>query len=204
MEEFNVLEPKMIAPQLTPEQRQALSSIDLLVQYIMPKLWDKVNYLEWATRKELHSIRQDVDGLIQDVARIEERLRTLEVGHSVQPNAESVRHEEKPKRGRRKKVAVVPGPEPELTQPSVEPAPDVDISEPVDMVSIAQYNMQTNTWVPAEIDGVRITAGVVKTVMSSQFGSSGYSPDVVAFVFDLSESERALLCATFPEEAEQE
>lgn len=221
MDKFDIPEPKKIAPQLTAEQRQAMAPIDLLVQYIMPKLWDKVNYLEWAVKAEFHSVRQFIDGLqthvdnldieVGSISCIKKRVDELEQGLAnaldVNKRLLTIVHdgehlpapsEQKPKRGRKKKAEAEPA---RLVQEyDSEPMPvmvNVDVSEPVNMAAVAKYDAQADNWVPKIIDGTEITAEVVNAVMA---GGASYSMDVMTFVYDLSESERKVLCAQFPDE----
>lgn len=224
MDKFDVPEPKKIAPQLTAEQRQAMAPIDLLVQYIMPKLWDKMNYLEWMVKAELHGVHCELEKAREysnkinaaysnetvftkdRIAGINERLAEVERGLSnistvnarllTIANAGQSQPEAKPKRGNKKK-AVEPVCEAQSLDSEPRPAGiDVDISEPVAMDTIAVYDAQTDMWVPKVIDGVKITEAVVNAVIS---GDSSYSTDVMAFIYDLSESERKVLCAQFPD-----
>lgn len=194
MDKFDIPEPKKIAPNLTLEQRQAMAPLDLLVQYIMPKLWDKVNHLEWAVKEELHDIRQTTD---ERISAIEQRLddmvtinqRVLSAAQTAASSSGS-----KAKRGSSKKKTEAAG------QPAV-PA-DVKVSEPVAMSAVANYDARTDTWVPKVVEGVEITAKVVREIMSAQSTAGAVAPypmDAMAFVFDLSESERNTLCATFPD-----
>lgn len=223
MDKFDIPEPKKIAPQLTPEQRQAMAPIDLLVQYIMPKLWDKVNFLEWAVKAEFHSVRQSVEELRAyadkiaadtggDVQRISERVdnveRSLASVSEVATRMLTIVHdggEKKPKHNKGKKRVDKPA-DAVLSQQLLESEPrqsavETDISEPVSMLALAQYDAQADNWGPKIIDGTEITAKVVNAVMS---GVASYSMDVMAFVYDLSEDERKVLCATFPDETMEE
>lgn len=235
MDKFDIPEPKKIAPQLTVEQRQAMAPLDLLVQYIMPKLWDKVNYLEWAVKAELHSVRESIETLQvyadkigadadSNILRMGERVSEVERGldriSQVNQKMLAIVHdgpdrvaasmqaqaEEKPKRTRRKKADDKSAENSASLMQPLESEPraamvEEDISEPVAMSTVAVYNGQTDQWEPKTIDGVAITAEVVRAVLA---GEASYPMDVMTFVYDLSESERKVLCATFPDETTEE
>lgn len=210
MDKFDIPEPKKIAPQLTPEQRKAMQPVDLLVQYIMPKLWDKVNYLEWAVKAELHSVRESIE-FVQRYAdkvgadadtnimrmgdRVSELERRLDSLMEVNQKLSSV---EKPKRTRRKKADIPPV---ETPAKPLESDPrgvmiEENVSEPVAMADVAVYDAEADMWVPKTIDGVEITAAVVSAVLA---GESSYPVSVMTFVYDLSEDRRKVLCAAFPD-----
>lgn len=205
MDKFDIPEPKKIAPQLTAEQRRVMQPIDLLVQYIMPKLWDKVNYLEWTVKAELHSARESLEELQSyadrisadtggDIIHIGERVTELERAFANLSKKDCRAAQEVPKKRSRKKAASASSPLESEPRPT---GADVDISEPVVMTNIARYDPQTDQWVPKVIDGVEITASVVDMIAA---GASSYSIEVASFVYDLSENERKVLCATFPDE----
>lgn len=208
MDKFDIPEPKKIAPQFTMEQRQSMAPIDLLVQYIMPKLWDKVNYLEWAVKSELHSVRGTLEelhsyvdkigaGVDSDVSRLGERVAALE--RSLDGRSQST---EKPRRSScKKKPAADAMPAPQLDSEPRPAAIEENISEPVAMSRIARYDAQTDQWLPKVVDGVEVTANVVDMVAT---GVGSYSTEVAAFIYDLSESERKVLCVTFPDETMEE
>lgn len=224
MNKFDIPEPKKIAPQLTAEQRQAMAPVDLLVQYIMPKLLDKVNYLEWSVKAEFHSVRESIEELrsyadkigddtVTRILRMGERVDEVERGlaniSEVNNRMLATVHDgencmeqadKKPKRNGKKARKDKPADAAPVTQ-SLESEPrqtavETDISEPVSMSAIARYDAQADNWVPKIIDGVEITAAVVNAVMA---GGASYSMDVMTFVYDLSESARKVLCAQFPD-----
>lgn len=210
MEKFDIPEPKKIAPQLTMEQRRAMQPVDLLVQYVMPKLLDKVNYLEWAVKAEFHSVREtiaqmepylgktgDLDraimGLKDRLTAIESRLADTS---AVTDTVEKSKRNKQKKKPEEKASVIEP---PDSMPPPVEI--DVDVTEPVAVTDIAQYDPQTDRWVPKVIDGVEITASVIDMVAA---GTSSYSIEVATFIYDLSESERKVLRALFPDEIMKE
>lgn len=177
MSKFDIPEPAKIAPQLTREQQQAMAPIDLLVQYIMPKLWDKVNYLEWAMKGEVHSIRESIEELKARVDKLEALAS-------------------KPKKSRSRKA----------NEPAQTPAADsdprpsgveVNVSEPVQLARVANYDPDTDNWVPKVIDGTEITASVIEMLAAN---AAAFPMTVAAFIYDLSENERKVLCDMFPSE----
>lgn len=216
MDKFDTPEPKKIAPQLTVEQRQAMQPVDLLVQYIMPKLLDKVNYLEWSVKAELHAIKACVEQLKAHNGKLQEYADNLNRAVSdglvavnkridsiaeVNKNMLAIVHDgdkseaQKPKRSRKKATDKNDG-----QQFDSDPKPAsvaADINEPVSMTNVAQYDAQKDIWVPKVIDDVAITEGVVNAVIA---GDPSYSMDVMAFIYDLSEDERKVLCDLFPAE----
>lgn len=214
MNKFDIPEPKRLAPQLTAEQRQTMAPIDLLVQYIMPKMLDKVNYLEWAVKAELHSVKESLEELRtyadkigadadSDILRLGGRVDEME-----RALADARQVEEKSKRnGRRKKAEdkAVEDTVPPIARPlDSEPraaAVDTDILEPVAMSAVARYDAATDQWMPKVVDGVEITASVVDMVAT---GVGTYSTEVAAFIYDMSESERKVLCDLFPDETTEE
>lgn len=223
MNRFDIPEPKKIAPQLTAEQRQAMAPVDLLVQYIMPKLLDKVNYLEWTCKAEFHSVRESIEELRRYADKIGDDTvtRILRMGERVDEverwlaNISGVNKrmlatvhdggncmalaDKKPKRKGKNELedkSADTAPVQQLESEPRQTAVEADISEPVAMSAIARYDAQADNWVPKIIDGVEITASVVNAVMA---GDSPYSMDVMTFVYDLSESARKVLCAQFPD-----
>lgn len=225
MHKFDIPEPKKIAPQLTAEQRQAMAPVDLLVQYIMPKLLDKVNYLEWTCKAEFHSIRESIDELqryadkigddsVTRVLRMGERVDEVERGlanisevnkrmlATVHDGVNCMAQTDKnPKRKCKCKKddgdkSADTAPVQQLESDPRQTAVEADISEPVAMSVIARYDAQADNWVPKIIGGIEITAKVVNAVMD---GDSSYHTDVLTFVYDMTVSERKVLCAQFPD-----
>lgn len=58
---YEVPEPKKFAPEIAPEQLKAMQPIDKLVQYVVPRLIDKVNYLSWKVDKLEHEALERAD-----------------------------------------------------------------------------------------------------------------------------------------------
>ena len=204
MKEFDIPEPKKIAPELSAEERKAMAPVDLLVQYIMPKLWDRQNMLEWQMKKSLHEIKGDIEFLqgqidkvcgqcAQDILRLHDKVRALE---TAVPTIQDVRRaidkaDAERKKDRRKKKS---GGISEPKDAGVD-----NVKAPVDTSRIAEYNPMTDMWVPLVIGGVGITGCVVKEVMS---GQSEVPAETAAFVYDLTDDERNALCEMFPNNGE--
>lgn len=193
---FNIAEPDRLAPDLTPEQRAAMAPGDLLIRYVVPRLFDKINFLEYDLKIEIISLQQRLRNLEEVNTRL---LTILHSGHSAAaPEDKAV---EKPKRGRRKvetaKAQAVP-------EASAAPPAHVNISSPVAMSSIAKYDVESDTWVPKVVEGVPITASVVRAIISPDGETESFPSDVAVFVYNLSDDARNLLCATFPDENQEE
>lgn len=195
MEPFNMEKPRRLAPDLTPEQRAAMPPGDLLIKYVMPKLWDKVNFLEYDLKVEIISLQQR----LRKIEEVNQRLLTIV--HDGRPTPPEEEKTEKPKRGRRKTEKPKGT---STTVPGDNAAAKVDISTPVAMSSIARYDVESDTWQPKEFGGMKITSAVVQAIMSPDEETDGFPPEVVMFVYDLSEDARKLLCATFPDENQEE
>lgn len=219
MKEFDIPEPKVIAPEMTKEQRAAMEPVDLLVQYIMPKLWDKVNRLEWETKRALHEANEtmeflqgQIDKIGGDCARnILEMANRLDAMERAEPTIRDVRraidNADKKRRGRKKKEEVEeekPDAEPVLKGAVPPESGAGDVEKPVETTKIAQYDPDTDSWVPFVINGVAITGPVVANVMKSGCMEDGqpYHVDVAAFVYDLLPEERKALQEMFPTQME--
>lgn len=159
-------EPKKIAPDLTAEQRAAMTPIDLLAQYIVPKLWDRLNMMEWKTQNSFQEIRKELDQLRAQLPP-----------------------ERKPAKRRSNKKEEAPAEPPTL---GVETA----LKEPVVMGRVADYDPDTDKWVPKVIESVAVTGEVVKGVLDD---GGVFPSEVIAFVYELSDDDRAVLCELFPE-----
>lgn len=133
---FDVPEPKKIAPDLTPEQRQALSPVDLLVQYVMPKLLDKQNALEWRVRKELHELCERVRVLEETVAQASAKKSRSKV--------------------KKAEAAEAASPPPIGT--------GVKTNAPIQLTRIADYDPDADKWFPKKVGDVEITASVIDLV----------------------------------------
>lgn len=178
MGEFTIPEPKKLAPNLTPEQRAAMAPLDLLVQFVMPKLLDRQNYLEWAVKKELHKMREDLLDLAKTVG---ERMTAIEARLDEAPKPAPA------KLARKKKES------PRAAQAAGIKA---DTSGPVNWSVIADYDPDTDTWKPKVFDGVAVTASVVREVLENE--GAAYPLAVSAMVYDLTADERLALCGAFP------
>lgn len=174
MKKFDIPEPKKIAPEWTPEQRAEAAPGDLLIQYVMPKLIDRVNRMEWGFKKELYEMQQQF-------AELKNANRDMY----------SALHAREKEKGEKKKEGKLTKSMEQLQKVSADPL------EPVPVASVAQYDVPNDQWVPKEIDGVKITASVVNTVLSPEGGD--FPMKVMAYVMDLSEDARAVLCEMFPE-----
>lgn len=190
MEPFNIAKPNRLAPDLTPEQRKAMTPGDLLVGYVVPRLFDKINFLEYDLKIEIISLQQRLRNLEEVNTRL---LTILHDGHPA--SASEDKPAEKPRRGRRKVETAKAQTAPEV---GAAPPTHVNISSPVAMSSIAKYDVESDTWVPKVVAGVPITAGVVQAILSPDEEANSFPPEVAAAVYDLSEDARTLLCATFP------
>lgn len=177
MGEFTIPEPKKLAPNLTSEQRAAMAPLDLLVQFVMPKLLDRQNYLEWVVKKELHEMSEDLLDLAKTVG---ERMTAIErrLDEVSKPVA---------KPARKKKES------PRAAQAAGVKA---DTSGPVNWSVIADYDPDTDTWKPKVFDGVAVTASVVREVLENE--GAAYPLAVSAMVYDLTADERLALCDAFP------
>lgn len=196
---FHMRQPQALAPDLTPEQRAAMSPIDVLVQYIMPKLWDKVNFLEYDLKVTILQLQERLKATEKRLKNMEEVNTRLLTALRAGQDASAVTEEpaEKPKRGRRRKVEEPKG-EASVTSSTQ------NISAPVSMGTIARYDVDSDEWAPKVVGGVPITARVVRAVLSPNGETENFPPEVAVFVYDMSEDARNLLCATFPDENQEE
>lgn len=194
MDKFDLPEPKKVAPDLTSEQRATLAPLDLMVQYIMPKLIDKQNRLEWETKRELFEIRRLIGQLGEDyqvqLATLGNRIAALEKGEGNLVATLKAVHD-KP---REKKAGKSAPQKSASVQDTL--AANASINNPVAMSSVAEYDPDTDEWVPKVFGDVKVTRSVVRDIKS---GDTDYPADVVGFVLDLSDDAVNVLCDIFPE-----
>lgn len=189
---FDLPEPKKLAPDLSPEERKAMAPIDLLIRYIMPKLLDKHNALEWSAKKEISELRDKVASLEDELRKIAEvNKRLLSVAHesrSEDKKPEPVEDKKKPKRARRD-AGEDAGPRPSGCE--------AGIHKPVALSDIAMYDPDKDRWSAKVIAGVEITAAVCDGVLG---GVGDYPSEVSGWVYDLSDDELAVIRDLFPTE----
>lgn len=170
MEKKNLEQPKRIAPELTEEQRAALAPVDLMVQYVIPKLIDKLNMLEYNTNVALSELHETI-------ATLQEQAN--------KPRKAGRKKSDAPKEAKAaaRSLDMLPsGPRPVGVT--------ADIKTPVNISRLAKYDMDKDCWIPRVISGVEITAEVVNAVKA---GQGSYTPDVVAFVYELTDDETLVL-----------
>lgn len=228
MADYPVVKPASIAPDLTPEQRAALAPVDKLVQYIIPKLIDKMNMvawrmdkLEWEMDQRLREPQAVVNwaeslesrgGAVADMGTLVQRIEALErrteassiVGvEALMQRIEAL--EAKPaKRTPRKKKE--PAPEAQPVVPAVGTATDAvrqaQLDTGIAISSYADYDPDTDEWVPKVVDNMRMTGSlvdIIRKVGAAEAAQLGYSQAVIDFIIGLSPSVVVALMARFPE-----
>lgn len=204
MAEFKESQPKRLAPELTAEERRAMPPLDLISRFIMPRLFDKVNDLEWRMKKELFDISARLDELeLADVKRASEftELRTrVENISQVNTRLLTIIHDgealpEGAKAPKATKKKAVKKPDEETT-----PRPtgcEADIKSPVIPAEIMDYDPDKDEWKPKVVDGEAITGQTIKEIKE---GRGDHSLMTTAFVSELSDDEVAVLDDMFPAE----
>lgn len=86
---YEVPEPRKFAQEITPEQLKGMTPIDKLVQYIVPRLIDKVNFLSWKVDKLEYESREQIEILTTQLNCGSESFKQLQQAvrdiHGVQP-----------------------------------------------------------------------------------------------------------------------
>lgn len=192
MADYPVAKPASIAPDLTPEQRAALAPVDKLVQYIIPKLIDKMNMvawrmdkLEWEMDQRLRGLQAvmhqaeslesrggavavaDMDTLVQRIEALEQRAEASSIigVEELMQRIEAL--EAKPaKRTSRKKKE--PAPEAQPVVPAVGTATDAvrqaQLDTGIAISSYADYDPDIDEWVPKVVDSMRMTGSLVNVI----------------------------------------
>lgn len=224
MADYPVEKPVSVAPNLTPEQRAALAPVDKLVQWIMPRLIDKVNLLEWRVSKlewetaqrfrETQAVVVWAEKLesrggpvaVTDMETLVQRIEALEQRGGV-PDVEALMRrvealEAKPARRTTRRKKDQPAPEPHPVVPPVgAPVAGAVADTPVATSIYADYNPDLDEWIPKTICGSLMTASIVEEVRQAdeRVAEHSYPEAVVAFAKGLSEAAFQLLKARFPE-----
>lgn len=192
MADYPVAKPASIAPDLTPEQRAALAPVDKLVQYIIPKLIDKMNMaawrmdkLEWEMNQRFREARAvmawaesleerggavtvfDIETLVQRVKTLEQRAEAPAIVgvEALMQRIEAL--EAKPaKRTARKKKE--PAPEAQPVVPAVGTVTDAvrqaQLDTGIAISSYADYDPDTDEWVPKVVDNMQMTGSLVDII----------------------------------------
>lgn len=214
MADYPVAKPASIAPDLTPEQRAALAPVDKLVQYIIPKLIDKMNMVAWRMDKlewerdqrfREPQVVTDMFALVQRIEALEQHVETpATVGvEALMQRIEAL--EAKPaKRTPRKKKE--PAPEAQPVVSTVGTATDAvrqaQLDTGIAISSYADYDPDTDEWVPKVVDNMRMTGSlvdIIRKVGTAEAAQLGYSQAVIDFIAGLSPSAVVALMARFPE-----
>lgn len=232
MADYPVVKPASIAPDLTPEQRAALTPVDKLVQYIIPKLIDKMNMVAWRMDKLEWEMDQrfrepqavmdwaealesrggavavavaDMNTLMQRIEALEQRTEVSSIVgvEALMQRIEAL--EVKPaKRTSRKKKE--PAPEAQPVVPAVGTATDAvrqaQLDTGIAISSYADYDSDTDEWVPKVVDNMRMTGSLVSVIRKVgvvEAAELGYSQAVIDFIAGLSPSAVVALMARFPE-----
>lgn len=217
---YNVPEPEKFARDISPEQLKAMQPIDKLVQYVVPRLIDKVNNLAWRVDKMEHetgealaALRAQVEAIepgmsidlrFKEVYRIINEFHTWQ--HAVDDNVyKLIQAVEAKNRRRRSKAAAQTDPA-DVQADSAGAAEDAvrvrrktqkeNAQAYVPHAEYCMYDPDLDDWVPYCIDEVNITASVVQAVKDGAYKDN---PDIVAFVNNLTPETEMALCDKFPE-----
>lgn len=230
MADYPVAKPASIAPDLTSEQRAALAPVDKLVQYIIPRLIDKMNMVTWRMDKLEWEMDQrfrepqaimdwaeklesrggavavaDMGTLVQRIEALEQRAETSAIVgvEALMQRIEAL--EAKPaKRTPRKKKE--PAPEAQSVVPTVGTVTDAvrqaQLDTGIAISSYADYDPDTDEWVPKVVDNMRMTGSlvdIIRKVGAAEAAQLGYSPAVISFITGLTPAAVTALMARFPE-----
>lgn len=214
---YEVEKPKKFAVDMDKETLAAMSPVDKLCQYVMPRMIDKVNMLAWTVEKNryefdeiLTAMRKAIgerDGLEADrlkalsevsaeVAHLRDGLEAVKnvLAARGMPDVAAVSEQDA---GEDKNAA-----EPEVkvkrrsrAKKAAQPVPDVYVSES----EYAVYDPDKDEWQPREVDGHKITGALIDTVEHLS-GAAGemFSDTVINYVGTLPQHVRQAIRERFP------
>lgn len=167
--------PQSVAPAIP--QGQQLGTIDKLAQAVIPKLVDKLNIAEWKI-KRLMAICESQQEMLHNASDI---LSGLPQAFSdVYARVAALEQGKKTTKTRK-------------TKESKPAEPSVDITE------IADYDPDTDSWGPIEIDGHKLTGALIDVIEHlSGAADSMYSDELIGFIQQLEPQVKAAIAKKFP------
>lgn len=194
---YDVPKPKKFAQDIPAEQLKAMQPIDKLVQYVIPKLIDKMNMLSWRVDKLEHETSEALSSMYKSLAAaepaamekatVEDIYKAIneihEWQHAVDTNMSICMDalSSKKRAPQRKKVADKPS--------DTTPTPAY-----VSDAAYSMYDPDLDDWVPYEFDGIKITASVADAALAGELENV----DIVKFVKALTPEVLAALRKRFP------
>lgn len=179
-EDFELRNPRpaSVVPDIPQDAKAQLGTVDKLAQSVVPRIVDKLNEANWKIRR----LEAFVDALLVEFNEMDSdttaRLNGLtQIFTELDGRVEKLKDggAKKPARSRRKK-------EPEL-----------------DMTEIADYDPDTDTWGPMEIDGHKITGALIETVEHLNGAANAmYSGELVQFIGNLEPHVKKAIAEKFP------
>lgn len=168
--------PKSVSPDIPQDAQTQLGTIDKLAQTVIPRLVDKLNDANWKIER-LTALCEWQHSAILDLYKAINETYIPAINQLDEQVKVLV---SKPKRTRKKK--------------EIAPAkPEVDMSE------IADYDPDTDTWVPMTIDGHKITGALLDVVQHLNGAvDQMYSDELIDFCSNLEPHIRTAIAERFP------